>query len=785
MCRVFLTGQQEKELKMGIRFNPESDDPTQMGTEYSPDTNYPGNGGNSKSDYHQTESGAYRTVNNSSNQAPAAPDNAQNSPYGQGSPYGQNYAQNSPYGQGSAQGSSFGQNYAQNNPYGQNAPYGRGSAQESSYGQNYAQNNPNGQNYAQNDPYGRGSAQESSYAQNYAQNNPYGQNAPHGQNYAQNDPYGRGSAQGSSFGQNYAQNNPYGQNYAQNDPYGRGSAQGSSFGQNYAQDGPGTSTESTSSMWNPYGQNDPYGPDKTVKNPHQQANAQNHPGGQPGNAAPGSPGKPKKPWKIIIPIIACVSILAVVGIFFIAKNLFSKPVTSGGGESKAPEAAESKAPEAVESKAPDNGESKVPGNGGSYVPVAEEGKVLNIEAWNEEFMTRVKDHYPGYEKISDTEGRIGDVTVKWIITSAMDSAYQNKLDADLAAQADAAADEKIDIFLVETEYVSKYIDAETNAAMPLKDLGITDADLSKQFAYTQDIVRDANGDLRGSSWQACSGGMIYRRDIAQEVFGVSEPEDVQKLFKDWDSYKGAAAKLKAKGYKITSTVYDTYRVYSNNVSGPWVQDGKVFVDDNIRKWVDDSMELVKAEETDTFDLWSDNWAKGFFQDPDGKVFAYFGPMWLIDYSTHSDEYGSVGKAGGWALMTGPQSFYWGGTWICAAQGTDNPALVKDIILTMTANDEVMMAITVDDNDCANNKVVLKKLAEDPDFGNAILGGQNPYGMLAAGAELIDMSNISFYDQRCNEEFQMAMKSYFEGYASYEEALAEFKKNIKYWYPELE
>ena len=141
----------------------------------------------------------------------------------------------------------------------------------------------------------------------------------------------------------------------------------------------------------------------------------------------------------------------------------------------------------------------------------DEGKVLNVEVWNDEFINRVTDHYPGYEKVSDTEGKIGDVKVNWIITANQDNAYQNNLDEALAAQADAAADKKVDIFLVEADYALKYVDADADVAMPLKDLGITDADLSKQFSYTQDVVKDANGDLRGSSWQACSAGMIYRR----------------------------------------------------------------------------------------------------------------------------------------------------------------------------------------------------------------------------------------------------------------------------------
>ena len=47
-----------------------------------------------------------------------------------------------------------------------------------------------------------------------------------------------------------------------------------------------------------------------------------------------------------------------------------------------------------------------------------------------------------------------------------------------------------------------------------------------------------------------------------------------------------------------------------------------------------------------------------------------------------------------------------------------------------------------------------------------------------------MSNTSPYDQGCNEEFQGAMKNYFDGNATYEEALAQFNTAIVEKYPEL-
>ena len=58
-------------------------------------------------------------------------------------------------------------------------------------------------------------------------------------------------------------------------------------------------------------------------------------------------------------------------------------------------------------------------------------------------------------------------------------------------------------------------------------------------------------------------------------------------------------------------------------------------------------------------------------------------------------------------------------------------------------------------------------------------------MFCAGAGNIDLSNTSPYDQGCNEEFQNAMKNYFDGNAkTYEEALEMFYKAVEEKYPEL-
>ena len=415
----------------------------------------------------------------------------------------------------------------------------------------------------------------------------------------------------------------------------------------------------------------------------------------------------------------------------------------------------------------------------SDASASDEGKVLNIYCWNEEFKSRVTDHYPGYEEVDGTTGKIGDITVKWNITPSDDNAYQNNLDETLLKQADAAADDKIDLFLIEADYALKYVD--TDYTMPVKDLGITDADLANQYQYTKDVVTDSNGNLKGVSWQGCPGVLIYNREAAKAVLGTDDPAEVQKSVSDWDTFTATAEKMKAAGYNMVSSVNDTYRVYSNNVSSKWVQDGKIVIDDNLMKWVDDSKKMVDAKETGTFDLWSDDWSKGFY--PDGKVFCYFGPAWLINFSMAADTDGSIANQGGWGATEGPQGFFWGGTWICGAEGTDNADLVKDIMLKMTCDETIMTDIVKKDDDFVNNKPAMEAMAKS-DYTSKILGGQNPLPLYCAGADKVSLDNLSKYDQGCNEEFQNAMKNYFQGNTDKDGALDIFYKAVKEKYPEL-
>ncbi len=393
--------------------------------------------------------------------------------------------------------------------------------------------------------------------------------------------------------------------------------------------------------------------------------------------------------------------------------------------------------------------------------------------------------YPGYE-LNDPDdptkgGKIGDVEVVFDVTPTDDNAYQNKLDEALIAQADAAADDKVDMFLCEADYAKKYV-AQGDYVLDVKtDLGLTDDELSTQLDYTKGVMTDENGQLRGVSWQVASAGMIYRRDMAEEVFGVSEPEDVQALFSDWSKYEESAKKLADAG-KICNSAYDTFRIYSNNAADPFVVDQKVNVSDDMKAWVDQSKELIDAKAVSNDALWSDEWAAG--KQTSSNVFAYFGPAWFFNFCLDFGTEGTVATDGNWGFIEGPQNFYWGGTWICGVNGTDNADLVADIMRKLTCDADVMKDMAVEYTECVNNTDVLTELANSDEGNVELLGGQNPYQMMIDIANGIDTSNMTAYDQACIESFQGKMKDYFSGESDYDTAVAAFKSEVVEKHPDL-
>lgn len=428
--------------------------------------------------------------------------------------------------------------------------------------------------------------------------------------------------------------------------------------------------------------------------------------------------------------------------------------------------------------------------GGSSSSGGDEGKIINIYCWNTEFQERVDAVYPEVEvpakKGDGTVTKLKDGTeIHWIINPNTDGVYQQKLDEALLSQGSASADEKIDMFLSETDYVFKYTDATANVAMPLTELGINpDSDLSDQYSFTKVVASDGNGVQRGSTWQATPGLLVYRRDIAKDVFGTDDPEKIGEKTKDWETMEATAEELKKKGYYTFASYADTFRLYGNSIAEQWVAPGSttIKVDQKIMDWIDDSKRWLDAGYFDPTvkGQWNDDWNKSMGSK--SKVFAFLFPAWGIDF-TLKDNWD--GEDGAWAVTTPPQAYYWGGSYVHAYVGTDNKEKVKDIMLAVTADKDNLLTISKDYLDFTNTVSGMQEAMEDDaTYANSFVGGQNTFAYFAPAAENIKLAPLSSYDQGCVEIIQNSFSDYFQKQVDFDTAKTNFEKAIVERYPDI-
>ena len=414
--------------------------------------------------------------------------------------------------------------------------------------------------------------------------------------------------------------------------------------------------------------------------------------------------------------------------------------------------------------------------------------VFHIYAWNTEFQGFFN-KYVSDEKTGDLSKTVhlDGKKVKWTIVPSDNGAYQEALDKALEKNEKAGKGEKVDLFLAEADYILKYTDSQyTKDVTKLSKNAVNADDLANQYQYTVDAASDSKGVLKGVSFQCCPAGVIYRRSIAKAVLGVDEPEQVQEYLNSWEKFDAVAAQAKAKGYYMTASFAETYRAFSNNVSKPWVDDkGKLQFDDQIEAWMEQADKYVDKGYTLTAGVWDNECTAEMAKT--GKAFTYFGPAWYYNFCMGPAQDEKTGCYGDWGLIEGPASYFWGGTWMLAANGGDDDELVGKTMKAFTSDEAVCRNLAFNENQFVNFKKVNEGVSSYYDTtkgGNQFLGGQNDTKLYLEGANKIQFKNITIYDQYCNEGLQNKFQEYLKGSVDKATAINNFKTYIKEKCPEV-
>ncbi len=318
--------------------------------------------------------------------------------------------------------------------------------------------------------------------------------------------------------------------------------------------------------------------------------------------------------------------------------------------------------------------------------------------------------------------------------------------------------------------------------------------------YVYEAGKDADGKVRALSYQVTPGGVTYRRDIAQAVWGNDDPEFIAEKFKDVNTIIKTAEELKSAGYRIFSDTGSLRHFTYGNDPEPWVKDGKLMMTEGRLNYFDAAVQLYQEKLVAFAPEWSSAWYSSMANpiplDAEWKeqeeldeeissnaetteVFAYALPTWgsLIVRDNAKDNIGNFG------ITTGPNSYFQGGTFIGISSYSKNKEAAWDFLKFCTLDEDVAQWWI---EDSKGDVVALKSVLEaNKELENEAFGGQKTYEFWLNQAQSIDYSLVTGYDTQIGDYFGQAIESVQRGEKTKDQALKDFYKNVKTIYPEIE
>lgn len=416
-----------------------------------------------------------------------------------------------------------------------------------------------------------------------------------------------------------------------------------------------------------------------------------------------------------------------------------------------------------------------------------EGKVLNIFCWDESLESLFIMYYPGYEDLEDRKGRIGNVTINWVIPEEEDK-YMDLVAEKLLTAEYLKPDERVDLYLAPEEDLAIYVNSDYSLDVREK-VGLTDEELEDQFAFTQQLASTDEGILKAVTWKASPGVFVYRRSIAKDVLGTDDPGAVQKEVETWAKFQATAAAMGKKKYFMVSGYYDAFTAFRFSAEKHWENDGALVIPDAMIEWRNMMTAFTKNNYHNKTLIGEAEWVAD--QGPSGKVFGFFRAISDIDsrmaaYSlADADLAPQAGNGiyGDYAVCCGPQTFSSGGAWILASPSSDNLILDKEIMENLTCNSTLLYKIAQNEEIFTNTVSGMRRLASEGRT-DPFLGGQNPFEVYFQAASRLTCLPAGNYDRWMSDTFRNSMIRSYTGEMTQDEAMEYFYQRVRARYPEL-
>jgi hypothetical protein len=364
-----------------------------------------------------------------------------------------------------------------------------------------------------------------------------------------------------------------------------------------------------------------------------------------------------------------------------------------------------------------------------------------------------------YPELKD--GKIGEVKVNFVIQSDNDKInYQKKLDEAIEAQKGGSASEGdiVDLFAAENDFVGKYAMKARDAAYTFEQIGITSDDLANTAPNAIGPATDEDGKVRGINLEGNASGMIFKKSIAKDALGTDDPAEVQAMVSSWDGMKEVGEKLKAKGYFLHQTPDDMQRPFIMSDTTAFGENETLVATPGMNDWIAYAKDCCDKGYVAVpgATMWSDEYMAGYGKK--GKTFCYSFANWFNGWPMPGN---ADDAKGDWCIIQGPQAFSWGGTFLFAANGTDNSDLCKQVIMGLGV-DEKNLETWAKDGNYTSNKNVNAKFAGKP-AESGFFSNEDFFGTLdELAAADTTQGGRSAYDSQCVESVWPIIADYFTG-----------------------
>lgn len=219
-----------------------------------------------------------------------------------------------------------------------------------------------------------------------------------------------------------------------------------------------------------------------------------------------------------------------------------------------------------------------------------------------------------------------------------------------------------------------------------------DFDINLVFEYLKPVMVNSKGDVCGIEQCVNPAGMAYRRDLAKDYFGTDDPEELQKLLPDWNTFieEGKKVKEKSNGeiYMLPG-MGDIQQIIREQDPTPWFDGDTVQITKSLKKSLDLIAQFRDAGIVDKLEAWSPAWYASYGE---GKHIFAGCATWTSQFVIQPNDKSGEG-ASHWGLMNIPEgNISWGGTTMGISKNCENKQAAWEFIKFATLSNEGAIAI---------------------------------------------------------------------------------------------